>query len=335
MIRPARQYSAAPDLAILICYFNSENFRSKYRNLLRFLRPIVASGSYFQIVECAFGQQPFVLSPSQSVLSVRARDVMWQKERLLNIALASLPRQYTKVAWLDCDLLFENAQWMSQTSVLLDKCAVVQPFKHVVRLSEGHTVFHGKGDRWKSFGAVYKKTPDLRLKGHFDRHGHTGFAWAARRELLEDYGLYDFCIAGSGDHMIAHGFCGDLDSPCIRRILCGNSAHHCAFERWARAVSADVRGRIGYVPGTILHLWHGDLLNRRYVLRNEELAAFHFDPERDLRVGPNGCWEWNSVKPDLHRWALEYFGKRQEDGVPLVQASQAHGSVEETLLPFP
>ena len=43
-------------------------------------------------------------------------------------------------------------------------------------------------------------------------------------------------------------------------------------------------------------------------------AAFEFDPEADLRLGSEGCWEWNANRPELRRWAVEYFASRQEDG---------------------
>jgi hypothetical protein len=78
------------------------------------------------------------------------------------------------------------------------------------------------------------------------------------------------------------------------------------------------------VPGTVLHLWHGEVGHRRYVRRNQELAGFGFDPATDLRVGASGCWEWSSDKPGLHQWAREYFGQRLEDGEPEGQAVLAH-----------
>lgn len=205
---------------------------------------------------------------------------------------------------------------MIETSRLLDKCVVVQPFKHAVRLPRGHAVYRGQGESWKAFAAIYKNDRRARIHGDFNRHGHTGFAWACRRDVLECHGLYDFCIAGSGDHMIAHGFCGDVDTRCTRKILGNNPPHRRAFETWTAAVSADVGGRIGYVPGMLLHLWHGEIAQRRYVRRNEELAAMEFDPHNDIRVGHDGCWEWNSDKPQLHRWAVEYFRTRHEDGLP-------------------
>lgn len=109
MKRPARQYAPASDLAVISCYFNPEQYASRRRNLDRFLQPILRGGAECRIVECVFGDGAWALAPASWVHRVRARDVMWQKERLLNLALRLLPPRVTKVAWIDCDVLFLNA----------------------------------------------------------------------------------------------------------------------------------------------------------------------------------------------------------------------------------
>ena len=42
------------------------------------------------------------------LIQLRGRDVMWQKERLLNVGLGALPSACSKVVWLDCDIIFEG-----------------------------------------------------------------------------------------------------------------------------------------------------------------------------------------------------------------------------------
>lgn len=306
----------ADDLWAVTCYFNPAAFATKLANYQRFIEGLKRSGVNNLTVECAFGDAPFSLPQSTNVLQVRARDVMWQKERLLNLAIERLPASCTKVAWLDCDVLFVDADWATRTSKLLETSPVVQPFDRVIRLPRGHLTYRGEGDLWPGFVAVAQKHPDLMLAGDFARHGHTGFAWAARRELLAKHGLYDACISGSGDHMMAHAFCGDWSSACIDRILGApaSSAHRQHFTQWCKSVYQDVRARVGMTGGALLHLWHGDTEKRRYVLRNRELAEFAFDPAADLRIGPQGAWEWNSDKPAMHEWAVNYYPSRQEDG---------------------
>lgn len=260
------------------------------------------------------GRADFELPDGAGLMRIRGRDVMWQKERLLNIAIKQVPARFAKIVWLDCDLLFGNPDWASETSRLLDRYPVVQPFDTVVRLPRGVTEDAGSGERWSSFAAAYSKQPQALLSGDFPAHGHTGFAWAARREILSKHGLYDGCVAGSGDHMMAHAFAGDWHGPCIRRIFGDNQAHWTHFAAWSSGIYRDVRAAVSFAPGTLLHLWHGETQDRKYVHRNRDLAGFGFDPSADVRIGPAGCWEWSSDKPDLHRWAAEYFGLRNEDG---------------------
>ena len=152
------------------------------------------------------------------------------------------------------------------------------------------------------------------LKGDFARHGHTGFAWAARREVIQAHGLYDAMIAGSGDHVMAHAFAGDFSSRCVRRILGDNERHIAHFQAWARSVYPSVRGRMAALEGRVLHLWHGATENRRYVERNRELAAFQFDPGKDLVRDGNGLWSWRRKRRRLTDWATQYFAHRREDG---------------------
>jgi hypothetical protein len=315
-VAAAERYEPSDELTLLTTYFNSHGYRTKRRNYDRFRERIEASGLRLVTVECAFGTDEFELPPGPGVRRVRGRDLMWQKERLLNLAISELPKSARKVAWLDGDILFERPDWAVRAARLLDDVPVVQLFDRAIRLPRDHDAYTGAGDLWDSFAAVYRTRPQILLSGDFAAHGHTGFAWAARREWLDAHGLYDACIAGSGDHMIAHAACGDWTSPCIRRIIGDNNRHRDYFTAWAKRQYRDVRAALGCVPGTLLHLWHGETENRRYVLRNRELAEFGFDPSADVRIGASGCWEWSSRKAELHRWARDYFGHRREDGEP-------------------
>lgn len=313
-ILPADHYAAPDDLCVVVSYFNSHRYRTKRQNFERFAEPIRRSGIRLLVVECAFDAAPFELPASHESHKIRGSDVMWQKERLLNHAVAQLPNECRKVAWLDADILFENPHWAVETARLLDSFPVVQPFEQVIRLPRGAEAFHGSGDCWAGFAAIAARRPQAMTQGDFASHGHTGFGWAARRELLDDHGLYDACIAGSGDHMMAHAFAGDWSSPCIDRIVGKNSRLRRHFVAWCKRVYGDVRARIGYAKGTALHLWHGDVADRRYVDRNRELLALGFDPANDLRIAASGCWEWRTRKRELRDWARAYFGARREDG---------------------
>jgi len=239
---------------------------------------------------------------------------MWQKERLLNLLLRRLPDHCTKVAWIDCDVLFENPDWAVETSRLLDSAPLVQPFSVAIRLPRDCATYSGVGVVRPSMAAVLDRDRRAALEGDYADHGDTGMAWAARRSLLARHGLYDASIAGGGDHLFAHAASGAWTGPCLARLLGNGDGYRAHFMRWAERFHGDVRASIGVVSGSALHLWHGEPGDRRYVERHRKLHAFSFDPEVDLRTGTGGCWEWASDKPDLHSWVAEYFHRRREDG---------------------
>jgi hypothetical protein len=260
-VQAAPVYASVDDLWLLTTYFNPAKFENKRRNYEAFAGKMASSGLRLVTIECAFGDGEFELPDSPNLLRVRASNVMWQKERLLNVAVSRLPTECRKIVWIDFDIYFENADWAVETSRMLENTPMVQPFAMGVFLPPGATSYGGEGRILQGFAATYTSRPDTLFEGIYLTHGHAGWAWAEP--------FYD-----------------------------------------------DVQGRIGYVPGNILHIWHGRWRDRDYTNRHAKLREFGFDPQTDLRLGENGCWEWASDKPDLHAWAMSYFARRNEDGVP-------------------
>ena len=309
------------DLCIMTSYFNPCRYETKRKNFDIFMEGMNQAGANMLVVELAFGDEEFELPAGDGVLQLRGSGVMWQKERLLNIAAATLPKSITKIGWFDNDLVFENPDWVDQTSEALERAVVVQPFDSAVRLPRGTKKYDGRGEYYDSYAQIFVQNPKLARTGEFVHHGHTGFAWAARRELFETCGLYDACLTGSGDHLMSHGFAGGLiHSPCIRRVIGPQQIYGEHFFQWAIQARDLVGGRIGVVPGRVLHLWHGDLVDRRYSDMNQQFKTFAFDPDRHLRHDANGLWEWNEAPDELRKWASDFFWLRREDGEPTTEA---------------
>ena len=40
--------------------------------------------------------------------------LLWQKEALLNLALKHIPGHIQYIAWIDCDVLFEDDHWITE-----------------------------------------------------------------------------------------------------------------------------------------------------------------------------------------------------------------------------
>ncbi|MES2464739.1 MAG: hypothetical protein V4671_29600 [Armatimonadota bacterium] len=326
-IRAAERYEVPQDLWTITCVFNPSGYRTKMENYHRFAQKFRDSGLPLLTVQCAFSGEPFILPDAPDIVSVRSDSILWQKERLLNVALSHLPLQAKKVVWIDGDLLFSNPEWAVETSKVLDTFPAAQPFQQWCRLPENELVFRGEGETGESFTYQYRKSAaedDV-------PQGFPGFAWAARRDVLEKHGFYDACIIGGGDNMMAHALSGDTAAPRVQRILgvlpekrlLRRLAHPFArpsryfadhYERWAAGIHADVQGNLGSVPGHLLHLWHGSMKDRRYRKRHDEMARFGYNPETDLWKNSDGAWEWSEKRADMRRWAEDYFRQRKEDG---------------------
>jgi hypothetical protein len=83
-------------------------------------------------VELAYGESFDLTADDADILiQLNGSDVMWQKERLLNIAIEVLPEACRKIAWLDCDIVFENYDRVEDAVVQLERLPIVQLFEHI------------------------------------------------------------------------------------------------------------------------------------------------------------------------------------------------------------
>lgn len=308
--------------------FAANGAPSHRANFETFADGIRRQGLRLLVIELALGDAEFAVDPSRCDTLIRKRSdcVLWHKERLLNLAVASLPADCDKVAWLDADILFVNPGWVGDASRSLETHPVVQLFSEVCWLPRNRADLpsdpepgFGEGKVMAGMAATLADCADRRRALlDFFLHGHCGFAWAARRELLDSHPFYDRHILGGGDVTLAHAFFGDEDFARGRNPFCRGMtrAELGAIGDWSRPLHADVRGNVGAVPGRILHLWHGATASRGYQERGSILRDNAYDPAADVAIDDDGCLRWNSDKPDLHRRVREYFGSRAAAAQP-------------------
>ncbi len=304
------------DFWVVTTYFNPAGFASRRRNYQRFraqLGPVPCL-----TVECAQDDRPFELAASADVVQVRASGALWQKERLVNLGVARLPSQCRFVAWVDGDVLFARPDWPTLARAELAHKLAVQLFSEVELLPSERGAQRGLvPQRLWGFAAKISAEPESLHAGRFDAHGHTGYAWAMRRDLLATVGLYDACIVGSADHVMAHALLHCPWSPCVTRLLGTATPHHQHFVAWAERLLALARQEklvgVGFVPGLLSHLWHGAIADRRYFERNQRLAALGFDPAQDLVSDPGEPLRLRHPSSGLGTFLREYFASRNED----------------------
>jgi hypothetical protein len=302
-------------------YFNPAGYQRRLANYRVFMRhlnvPLVT------VEQGIDGRFDLDAGDADVLLRVQGGDVLWQKERLINVGLGALPERCEAVAWLDCDVVFDDAGWGRAALEALEQDPLVQLFRTLHHLPRDASL-EGTGARPPSPAKVSLAcamrsgclpTEIFRTQGASMRLGYSpGHAWAARRSLLSARGLYDAFIMGSGDKVMASAAFGHADAVLPAYGLNDRQAKH--YLEWAVPFYESVSGRVGFADQTISHLWHGDLSRRRYGDRYRDFARFDFDPFKDISLTASGCWSWSSDKPELHQHVRQYFAERGEDGVP-------------------
>ena len=290
-------------MAVCVPYFNPSLYQSRKANFDRFLVRMSEQGVPVYIAELAFGERLHELPPGDRVLHLRTRDVMWHKESLVNVLVRSLPSHYCKVAWVDGDILFANACWYSDASCALDYFELIQPYATVQDLGPSGEVIAASSSLAHHVWCGQPRSFDFSVS-------RPGLAWAARRELLEAFPLFDRMIVGGGDLLMALAVYGCWEHPYVDRLPYALREHWRLVSRllWER-----IQGRVGYVEALLVHLWHGARPRRLYVDRLRILSEHAYDPELDVAIDGQGILAWASRKPGLHEAVRSYFDRRQED----------------------
>jgi hypothetical protein len=298
-------------------YYNPARFKRRLPNYRIFRANL---GIPLVTVELSFdGHFELTEKDADVLVQISGGAVLWQKERLLNVALKSVPPDVDNIAWLDSDVIFERSDWVDEANKQLEAFYIVQLFSDIVDLTQDHKSTTGHhdaapsgrgvvsllGERNSGIAAILEQVAQARSKC-------VGFAWAARREILEKHGLYDAMVVGGGVRALAAAMYGQFET--LAKVYQLNGARQQHYLKWARPYHRTIGERIGHVDGRLYHLWHGEAGNRKYSERHRWFSGFNFDPDADLAIGPNGAWHWARSRPDLEQFFANYFMNRAEDG---------------------
>lgn len=254
----------------------------------------------------------------ERMLWVPIRDFLWHKERLLTIGVQRLPDAYDAVLWVDADVTFDLPDIRERIEQVLEKYAILQPWSDAIYHDEAGRPLNGVFDVTQpgalDFGRWLWEVPQFLRRSaaavNWEQEtyvrAHTGLAWAARREWFDQVGLYEYSLGGNGDETLCEGCWGVSDAIARANYSRPHWAH---VLRWIARCYDAVRGQVGYVPGTIRHLWHGPIRGRGYRVRQLQLRASGFDPEAHLIDQPGEALVWSDAAPGgLVAWMREYFG---------------------------
>jgi len=256
------------------------------------------------VVELCYGEQPFVITDASNKnhLQLRATDVMWHKENMINLGVQLLPDKWKALAWIDADIEFENVQWAEQTLRILNGCKdIVQLFSHCLDMDREENTMR----TWNSAGYQYETHRRHVTKG--PDYSHPGYAWAMTRRAYDKIGgLFETGILGSSDHVMLYALLG-------KGAHCIDPKSHPEYLQAALDFQKRSFGlRFGYVPGVIRHYFHGTKENRKYSERWQILVQNGYSPA-DLTRQSNGVFCFIKKNDTFQRMIVQYFRDRKED----------------------
>ena len=191
-----------PEAIIISCFFNPQNSPYRIKAFKIFYESIKHLDHF--IIECVIGNTLPQLDENDNIKRVYTENLLWHKESLLNKIISDLPAKYKYVFWLDTDVIFTNLNWIIDGVKQLESKTIIQPFEYCVLLEKDELKPSFDMDKvresylpnainkkvWRSFGSNYVDT-ELWKNANFNKHGHVGFAWGAKREILDAVPLFD------------------------------------------------------------------------------------------------------------------------------------------------
>jgi hypothetical protein len=242
---------------------------------------------------------------------LRTFEELWHKENMINIGIQNLPNDWEYVAWIDADVTFAREDWVEETLQQLQHHMFVQMFENAIDLGPtGQALKTHNG-----FVSQYMRNAQYKT-GYHD--WHPGFAWAARREAIDAVGgIIDTGILGSGDRHMACALVGKVEHSYSGGV---HQNYAAILHEWQNRATRHIKRDVGFVPGTVIHQWHGKKVDRQYGSRWKILEDNQFDPMTDIKRDWQGLWqlETNDERQITLRDAIRrYFRSRNEDSVDL------------------
>ena len=337
------------NLACVTCHFNFSNFQRPIENLHNFLKNMEEINLPVYGVELVLPDQEIQtkLLPNWINITIDPeKNILWQKEALLNKAETLVPDHYENIAWIDADIFIDDELWVEKTIKELETHDVIHLFQSALLLDKHRSIFLKIPSEVFAYKNIIFNTKQIKFFGNRDEKyindveksgciifgdfkdlsiskrkpispdfedlgkcKHAGFAWAMKRSLWKKInGLYDRCIIGGADSAMCKVFL-DTDISVYNSNAIGLNAD--SFQEWALKVKKE-KISTSNLNVDIYHFFHGSRENRKYIDRNENTRLF--DSSLITNINDLGILEWSDQAPEyLKQDVRDFFNDRLED----------------------
>lgn len=304
----------------IAAYHNPCGFKSRLDNFKRFYTSLSLQTTDIRIVELATEKAKLVLHnivPKSQLIQLVDSTIIWQKEALLNIAIASLPYDWNKVCWVDADILWQDNDWIDRADYALGIAHVIQPFSYCLMLPKNYYIGNLKHEKVENWTTKYENGNRVygALSGIInmdDYTGMTGFAWGCTYKALENQELYDRHILGASDTLISYATVEDFDLSTLYNVYPAPFVDD--YLKWALFWRFKVQNNFGVVNTVIGHMYHGSIANRQYdSARSKFLRDNSFNPDEDIFKDNNSLLQFSMKGERLRSGVAKFFEDRKED----------------------
>lgn len=273
------------DICVAFCYFNTCGYVRSLQNLAFFETKLrLAKIPYFSAEMVIGDQPPMLASPT---LRFYSKSSLFYKEALWNRLEQAIPEQYSKICFLDSDIVFDRPDWLDEISRLLDTHEVVHPFQICHRLNHNFI-------------------PDITTSSFLSNINNKawkdhGFGWCLTREIFKKIGgFFDKCLLGNGDLYFRIA------------LLQEHTYTYPLIETQYLEYKVNFKQiRSTYLLSTIYHLYHGRLNTRGYEERINILKNIQNSWNSVYILNTDGFWELKD--PKINSMFIKYFKSRDED----------------------
>ena len=275
------------DMVVCFVYFNPAGTNRMLMNYLYTVEKLKLAKIPYYTLEFHYGQPEI-----SDAIHIPGKSVLFHKEQLCKLLEKYVSWWYSKLVFLDADIIFGNPDWYNETSRLLDTHHVVQTFSKCVWLD----ITYKESIQHRISVAFMDRTKPYESMLH-----HPGFGWAFRRSWYKKVGFFRYGITGSGDTLSAAAWLGtSFNKNYLKPAL------EPAYKEYLKLP----RPLLTCTSGTVFHLWHGTKQNRKYIERHAML--------NDIKDVRNILKEENGIfiltDSGFESKMIDYFKTRDDDG---------------------